>query len=81
VAGVGTSVCAPTLIGLAGRIAAPGERGSAVSAVTTMAYAGFLVGPAAVGLAAGATSLSAALAGVAVVSALLALAARFAPRA
>jgi predicted MFS family arabinose efflux permease len=81
VAGVGTSVCAPTLIGLAGRIAGPGERASAVSAVTTMAYAGFLVGPAAVGLAAGATSLSAALAGVAVVAALLALAARFAPRA
>jgi MFS family permease len=81
IAGVGTSVCAPTLIGLAGRIAGPAERGSAVSAVTTMAYAGFLVGPAAVGLAAGAASLPAALAGVAVVAALLAFAARFAPRA
>jgi MFS family permease len=79
IAGIGTSVCAPTLIGLAGRLAAPGERGSAVSAVTTLAYGGFLVGPAAVGLAAGAASLPAALAGVAVVAALLAAAARFAP--
>jgi predicted MFS family arabinose efflux permease len=78
-AGAGTSVCAPTLIGLAGRLAAPGERGSAVSAVTTIAYAGFLVGPAAVGLAAGAASLPAALAGVAVVAALLAAGARLAP--
>jgi MFS family permease len=79
IAGAGMSVCAPTLIGLAGRLAAPGERGSAVSAVTTLAYGGFLVGPAAVGLAAGAASLPAALAGVAVVAALLAVAARFAP--
>jgi predicted MFS family arabinose efflux permease len=78
-AGAGLAVCAPTLISLAGRLAAAGERGSAVSAVTTIAYFGFLVGPAAVGLAAGATSLSAALAGVAVVAALLAASARFAP--
>jgi predicted MFS family arabinose efflux permease len=78
-AGAGTSVCAPTLIGLAGRLAAPGERGSAVSAVATIAYAGFLVGPAAVGLAAGAAGLPAALAGVAVVAAMLAAGARFAP--
>jgi MFS family permease len=79
VAGVGTSVCAPTLLGLAGRLVGPDQRGSAVSAVTTLAYAGFLVGPAAVGLVAGATSLSAALAGVAGVAALLAALARFAP--
>jgi predicted MFS family arabinose efflux permease len=79
VAGAGTSACAPTLIGLAGRLAAPSERGSAVSAVTTLAYGGFLVGPAAVGLAAGAAGLPAALAGVAVIAALLAAGARFAP--
>jgi MFS family permease len=78
-AGIGLSVCAPTLIGLAGRLAKPGERGAAVAAVTTLAYFGFLVGPAAVGLAAGAASLPAALAGVAVVAALLAASARFAP--
>ncbi len=79
VAGLGTSVCAPTLLGLAGRLVAPDQRGSAVSAVTTLAYTGFLVGPAAVGLVASATSLSAALAGVAGVAALLAALARFAP--
>jgi MFS family permease len=80
VAGLGTSVCAPTLLGLAGRLVGPDQRGSAVSAVTTLAYSGFLVGPAAVGLAAGAAGLPAALAGVAGVAALLAAAARFAPR-
>jgi fucose permease len=79
VAGLGTSVCAPTLLGLAGRLVAPDQRGSAVSAVTTLAYTGFLIGPAAVGLVAGATSLSAALAGVAGAAALLAALARFAP--
>ncbi len=79
VAGAGTSVCAPTLIGLAGRLAAPGERASAVSAVTTIAYSGFLVGPAMVGLAAGATSLPVALAGVAALAAVLAVGARAAP--
>ena len=79
VAGIGTSVCAPTLLGLAGRLVGPAQRGSAVSAVTTLAYTGFLVGPAAVGLAAGAASLPAALAGVACVAALLAVLARFAP--
>ena len=79
VAGVGTSVCAPTLLGLAGRMVGPDQRGSAVSAVTTLAYAGFLVGPAAVGLAAGATSLPAALAGVAGAAALLAALGRFTP--
>jgi MFS family permease len=79
VAGLGLSVCAPTLLGLAGRLVAPDQRGSAVSAVTTLAYMGFLVGPAAVGLVAGATSLATALAGVAGVAALLAALARFAP--
>jgi MFS family permease len=79
VAGIGTSVCAPTLLGLAGRLVGPDQRGGAVSAVTTLAYTGFLVGPAAVGLVAGATSLPTALAGVAGLAALLAALARFAP--
>jgi predicted MFS family arabinose efflux permease len=78
-AGLGTSVCAPTLISLAGRIAAAELRGAAVSIVTTIAYLGFLVGPAAVGLAAAASTLPAALTGVAVLAALLAAGARFAP--
>jgi predicted MFS family arabinose efflux permease len=79
IAGLGLSVCAPTLLGLAGRLVAPHQRGGAVSAVTTLAYTGFLIGPAAVGLVAGATSLSAGLAGVAGIAALLAALARFAP--
>ena len=70
-AGLGTSVCAPVLISLAGRHAAPGARAGAVSIVTTLAYVGFLVGPAAVGLAADALSLRAALAGVAGLALLL----------
>ena len=72
-AGLGTSVCAPVLISLAGRHAAPEARAGAVSIVTTLAYFGFLVGPAAVGLAADASSLRAALAGVAVLAVLLAV--------
>ncbi len=75
-AGLGTSVCAPTLISLAGRGTEPQLRGSAVSLVTTIAYLGFLVGPAAVGLVAGAASLRAALAGVAGLALLLAVAVR-----
>jgi hypothetical protein len=47
------------------------ERGNAISGVTTLAYLGFLVGPAAVGLVAGAASLPAALVGVAGVALLL----------
>jgi predicted MFS family arabinose efflux permease len=79
VAGLGISICAPTLIARAGRIASPDRRGSAVSVVTTVAYLGFLLGPAAVGLAANATTLRAALAGVAAVALLLAALARRAP--
>ncbi|HEV7452107.1 MAG TPA: MFS transporter, partial [Pseudonocardiaceae bacterium] len=45
VAGLGTSVCAPTVISLAGAWAGPERRGAAVSTVTTVAYVGFLVGP------------------------------------
>jgi MFS family permease len=79
VAGLGTSVCAPTVISLAGSWAGPDRRGAAVSTVTTIAYVGFLVGPAAVGLASSITSLSSALAGVAAVAALLAALSRLTP--
>ncbi|MEA2380630.1 MAG: hypothetical protein QOH72_601 [Solirubrobacteraceae bacterium] len=78
-AGLGTSVCAPVLIGLAGRHAEPAARASAVSIVTTLAYFGFLVGPAAVGLAATALSLRAALGAVAGLALLLAALVRLAP--
>jgi predicted MFS family arabinose efflux permease len=81
VAGLGTSVCAPVLISLAGRHAEPAARASAVSIVTTLAYLGFLVGPAAVGLAADALSLRAALGAVAGLSLVLAGLVRMAPAA
>jgi len=76
-AGLGTSVLAPILIGLAGRVEGVGK-GAAVSTVTTLAYLGFLVGPAAVGLLAGAATLRVALAAVATLALGLALLARFA---
>jgi predicted MFS family arabinose efflux permease len=78
-AGLGTSVCAPVLISLAGRHAEPAARASAVSIVTTLAYLGFLVGPAAVGLAADALSLRAALGAVAGLALILAALVRLAP--
>lgn len=81
VAGLGTSVCAPTIISLAGAWAGLERRGAAVSTVTTVAYLGFLVGPAGVGLASSLTSLRTALLGVALVAVLLAVLAPTARRA
>jgi predicted MFS family arabinose efflux permease len=78
-AGLGTSVCAPVLISLAGARAEPSARASAVSIVTTLAYVGFLVGPAAVGLLASALSLRAALVVMAGLALVLAATVRFAP--
>jgi len=81
VAGAGISICAPILFSLAGRNADEAVRGAAVSVVTTIAYLGFLVGPAAVGLLADATTLRASLAGAGAVALLLAaLAGRARPR-
>ena len=48
-AGAGCAVCAPTIVSVAGRAAAPRERGTVVGSLTTLMYLGFLVGPAAVG--------------------------------
>ena len=73
--GIGTSVCAPTLLGMAGAWAGAERRAAAISTVTTVGYLGFLLGPLGVGLAASATSLPTALtmvAGLALVLALLA---------
>jgi predicted MFS family arabinose efflux permease len=81
VAGAGISICAPILFSLAGRGADETVRGAAVSIVTTIAYLGFLVGPAVVGLLADATTLTASLAFVAVVGLLLAALARLAANA
>ena len=79
IAGTGCSVCAPTIISLAGAASPAEERGAAVSTVTTIAYLGFLVGPAAVGGLAGLTSLRTALTAVAGLAVLLALSAALAP--
>ena len=72
VAGAGISICAPILFSLAGRSADEAVRGAAVSIVTTIASLGFLVGPAAVGLLADATTLRASLACAGAVALLLA---------
>ncbi len=73
IAGLGTSVCAPTIISMAGAWAGPERRAGAISTVTTIAYLGFLLGPAAVGAASSVWSLPAALAGVAVLAVVVAL--------
>lgn len=49
VAGAGCSVCAPTIVSIAGRAARPHERATIVGSLTTLMYLGFLVGPAVVG--------------------------------
>ena len=67
-AGAGISICAPVLFSIAGRSADDAVRGAAVSIVTTIAYLGFVVGPAAVGLLASATALRTSLASVAAVA-------------
>jgi len=79
-AGAGISICAPVLFSIAGRGADEAVRGAAVSVVTTIAYLGFLVGPAAVGLLASATTLETSLAAVAAVSLALAALAGLATR-
>ena len=72
-AGAGISICAPVLFSIAGRSVDEAVRGAAVSIVTTIAYLGFLVGPAAVGLLASATALRTSLAAVAAVAVALAI--------
>jgi MFS family permease len=73
VAGAGCSVCAPTIVSLAGGSAARHERATIVGSVTTLMYLGFLVGPAAVGGLAELTTLRTSLGAVAVLAFLLAL--------
>lgn len=74
IAGLGTAVSAPTLISLSRHHAAPSDHGAATGAVVTIAYLGFVFGPALVGLGAGAASLRSALLGIAVAAVLLAAA-------
>lgn len=73
VAGLGTSVCAPTLIAVAARTS-PHRPGAATSTVITLSYLGFVLGPAAVGVLAQAATLRIALLAVAAAAAAFALA-------
>lgn len=72
VAGLGTSVCAPAILGLAGRTKSHLGRGATVSSVTTLSYLGFLVGPALVGLLSGLENLALAMTVVGGLAAVLA---------
>jgi MFS family permease len=79
VAGLGASICAPTVFSLTGRLADPAGRGAAMGNVTTLAYIGFVFGPALVGIAASSIGLRLALGLVGVVAVLLGVLARRAP--
>jgi len=69
----------PTALSLAGRNA-PGRSATAVSLVTTVGYSAFVLGPPAVGLLAGVTSLRTALIPVVASTAMITLLARRVPR-
>ncbi len=71
VAGAGCSVCAPTIVSIAGRAAAPHQRATIVGSATTIMYLGFLVGPAVVGGLAELTTLRVSLGSVAALGLLL----------
>jgi MFS family permease len=73
VAGAGCSVCAPTIVSVAGRAAGPHERATVIGSVTTLMYLGFLVGPAAVGGLAELATLRSSLGAVAGLAFLLSL--------
>jgi MFS family permease len=61
-AGLGTSVLAPTLFSAVGARSAPGRQGADLAAVTALGYAGFITGPPLVGLLSSLTSLPTAIA-------------------
>jgi MFS family permease len=71
--GAGNSVCAPTILSLAGGASPPGEPGAAISTGTTIAYLGFVLGPATVGGVAVLADLRVALGLVACLAVFLAL--------
>ena len=68
IAAIGTSVLFPTLLSIATKNVPETQRGRATSAVGTIAYLGFLLGPAYVGLLASTTNLRTALVGVALLA-------------
>ncbi|MCW2960970.1 MAG: hypothetical protein JWM90_1357 [Thermoleophilia bacterium] len=73
VAGAGTAVLFPTVLGIVSRTVAESRRGRATSLVSTVAYTGFLLGPAYVGVWADHYDLRIAMVAVAALAAALAL--------
>jgi predicted MFS family arabinose efflux permease len=71
VAGAGTSVLFPTLLGVVSQNVEESRRGRATSVVTTVSYLGFLLGPVYVGLWADAAGLRGAMVAVAALAAVL----------
>ena len=71
VAGAGTAVLFPTIIGIVSRNVEESRRGRATSVVTVVSYMGFLLGPVYVGLWADATDLRGAMVAVAALAAAL----------
>ncbi len=71
VAGAGTAVLFPTLLGIVSRNVEEARRGRATSAVTVVSYMGFLLGPVYVGVWADATDLRGAMFAVAALAAAL----------
>lgn len=79
--GAAISVAAPTIYGLAGRRAAPGQRGATIGLASSVAYLGLLLGPAVVGQVAALADLRTAIGWLAVVSIAVSLAALRVPSA
>lgn len=79
VTGAGISVCAPLIFSLTGRHGGPGRQGAAISRVTTIAYAGFIIGPPLVGGIAGVAGLRVGVGAMAVIAVALALGSRLVP--
>ena len=79
IAGLAISVVAPLIFGVAGSVGGPGRQASSIARVSTIAYFGFVVGPALVGGVAGAASLRVGLLVMAVASLLLAAGSRLMP--
>lgn len=79
-AAVDAAVLFPTLLGFVSRAVSEHHRGRATSIVTAIAYTGFVAGPPFVGILSGMLGLRAGMLGVAVLTALLAVATPFALR-
>jgi MFS family permease len=80
VTGLAISTCAPVIFGTAGRVGGSGRQAGAIAITTTIAYMGFVIGPALVGSVAGAAGLRAGLMVPAVAAFLMLVGSRLIPR-